>query len=217
MLLLAVADPRQQRIVQLAQVQEEVLRAADFEVRAAAILAARPDQRRGVVGATAIVALVAARAVVIAERADALDVTVGQPLGAIQAIELLHGVEIDVAVRQMRLEQILGHRPMILGVRLGEEVVADAQALKHGDDARMIAVDDLTRGDAFLFGADGDRRAVRVRAGEHEHVVAAHAVVARKDVRWQIGAGDVADVQIAVAIGPGGENQDLFGHERLRA
>ena len=51
---------------------------------------------------------------------------------------------------------------------------------------------------------------MRIRAGDHEHVVAAQAVIARKDVRRQINAGQMAHVQVAVGVGPGDGHVDVF-------
>ena len=75
----------------------------------------------------------------------------------------------------------------------------------------MELVDDLLRRAALVVGAHGDRRAVLVAAGDHEHVVADHAVVAGEDVGRQIGAGDVAEVQRAVRVGPGDGDEDAAG------
>ena len=65
---------------------------------------------------------------------------------------------------------------------------------------------------SLLLGADGDRRAVLVAAGDHEHVVAGGAVVASEDVGRQVGAGDLTDVEGAVGVGPGDGDEYLFGH-----
>ena len=70
----------------------------------------------------------------------------------------------------------------------------------------------LRPGAAFLLRPDGDRRAVLVAAGDHEHVVAGRAVVAGEDVSGEVGAGDLTDVQGAVAVRPGDADEYLFGH-----
>ena len=71
---------------------------------------------------------------------------------------------------------------------------------------------DLAGAAPFLLGADGDRRAVLVAAGDHEHVVACGAVVASEDVGGKVGADDLTDVEGAVAVGPGDGDEYFFGH-----
>ncbi len=80
----------------------------------------------------------------------------------------------------------------------------------------MVVLEDLARGLAALVGLDGDRRAVRVRAGDHQDAVALQPVIAGKDIGRQVGAGQVADVQIAVGIRPGDGNVDRVGHRGPR-
>ena len=56
--------------------------------------------------------------------------------------------------------------------------------------------------DALVVGAHGHGRAVLVAAGNHQHAIAGHAVVASEDVGRQVGAGDVAEVQRPVGVRP---------------
>ena len=81
-------------------------------------------------------------------------------------------------------------------------------SLPVAQELRVELVDDLLRRAALVVGADGDRRAVLVAAGHHQHVVARHAVIAREDVGRQIRAGDVAEVQRAVRVRPRDGDED---------
>ena len=100
---------------------------------------------------------------------------------------------------------------MGLGVGVGEEVVADAELLLRAQEALVIVLEDGFCGQAVPVGLDRDGRAMRIRAGDHEHVVAAQAMIAREDVRRQINAGQMAHVQVAVGVGPGDGYMDVLG------
>ena len=95
------------------------------------------------------------------------------------------------------------------GPRVREEVERDAERLPVAAGTPGGSASTTSFGvDALVVGADGDRRAVLVAAGHHQHVVAAHAVVAGEDVGRQVGAGDVAEVQRPVRVRPGDGDED---------
>jgi hypothetical protein len=51
---------------------------------------------------------------------------------------------------------------------------------------------------------------VLVAPRDHEHLVAAQSVEAGKDVGWHVDAGQVANVQRAVGVGPGQADENAF-------
>ncbi|MEY3073184.1 MAG: hypothetical protein RLZZ353_1380, partial [Actinomycetota bacterium] len=73
----------------------------------------------------------------------------------------------------------------------------------------MEAVDDLAGRDALLLGAYRDGGAVAVRARHHQDPVAGDAVVAGEDVGRQVRAGEVAEMQRTVGVGPGDGDEDV--------
>ena len=79
-------------------------------------------------------------------------------------------------------EHVLRDAGVVLRAGGGEEVEADPEALPGLEELRVELGGDLAGRAAFLLGADGDRGAVLVAAGDHEHVVAGGAVVAGEDV-----------------------------------
>ena len=91
---------------------------------------------------------------------------------------------------------------------VGVEVVADAEVAPVAEELLVVAVGDLLRRDALLLGADRDRGAVLVAAGDHQDVVAAQALEAGEDVGRDVHAGEVADVERAVDVRPGRADQD---------
>ena len=76
----------------------------------------------------------------------------------------------------------------------------------------MKALVDFQRGGLFGVGAHGDGRAVRIRAGNHQHLAAAQALVAGEDIRRQIRTGQVADVDFGIGVRPGNSNKNGFRH-----
>jgi hypothetical protein len=104
---------------------------------------------------------------------------------------------------------------MVLGVGMGKQVVGDAKQALRLEEAGMIVFKDFPRRLAFLLSAHHDGRAVRVAAAHHQHAAALQALVAREDVRRQIGAGDVPHMQVAIGVRPGDANQDVLGGHRV--
>ena len=78
------------------------------------------------------------------------------------------------------------------------------KALVHGQRRRVFGV-----------GAHRDGRAVRIGAGHHQHVVAAQAMIARKNIGGQVRPDDVADVNLGVGIRPRDTNQNFIGHDEF--
>jgi len=101
---------------------------------------------------------------------------------------------------------------VVLGIGVGEQVKGETETEERFQKAAVIAFNDLTGGDAFALGSDGDGGTVSIRARDHEHVVTAQAVVAGKDVRRQVGPRDLAQVERRVGIRPGHTHKDLFVH-----
>ena len=65
--------------------------------------------------------------------------------------------------------------------------------------------------DPLAGGVYGERRAVGVTTGDHQHLMPGEAVVARDDVARQERADDLPDVRAATRIGPGDADQDAVG------
>lgn len=56
----------------------------------------------------------------------------------------------------------------------------------------MIRADDQLRLDALFFSPHHDGSAVGIAARNHQDIVSALALIARKDIGWQVGSSDVA-------------------------
>jgi hypothetical protein len=50
---------------------------------------------------------------------------------------------------------------------------------------------------------------VEIAAGDHKHTITAHSVESGEDVGGEVGAGDVAEVQGAVGVGPADGDEDV--------
>ena len=201
-------QPAAQHLGERGQVEEVVLGLGEDRC-----LAVDPGLRVDQVGwvelVAAVVALVAARAGVAADRAGALDVAVGQGAAGGRRDRAERDLGEDVAVGQQPGEDLLGDRVVVERGGPGEQVVGHAQAGQVVDDDPVVAVGQLPGGDALGVGLHLDRRAVLVGAADHQHPVARHPLVPAEHVAGQPEAGDVPDVTGAVRVRPGRSRQDV--------
>ena len=128
-------------------------------------------------------------------------------------------MSVQVPLVEQSPEELLSDPLVRLSPGGREQIELDAEVTPVSEELRVIAIYDFLRGNSFGFGLDGNRRPVHVRARHHEHLVAYGAVVTRKNVRWQVGTCDVAQVQRALRVGPRNSNEDMLGigdgaHER---
>ena len=172
----------------------------------------RVDQVDGVELVAAVVALVAARPVVAADRAGSLDVPIGQGASGRRRDGRHRGLRHQVAVAVHGAEQLLHHGVVVAGGGPGEQVVGQPEALQVLHDHPVVPVGELARGDPLGVGLHQDRRAVLVRPRDHQHVVARHPLVAGEDVGGDAESGHVADVAGAVGVGPGHRGEDGGAH-----
>ena len=161
----------------------------------------------------AVVALVAARVRVLADRARALDVAVGQRSagGGRERAQRRSLDEVPLVVE--RPEHVLGDLVVVRRRRARERVERETKTHVVVEDERVVAVGELTGRHAFAIGRHHHRRAVLVRPAHHEDVVALQPVVAREDVGGHARAGDMAQMPGAARVRPCHRDEDLL---RLR-
>jgi len=136
----------------------------------------------GVKCAPAGVALVAPSVWPGAGRADPLHVAVRQRPALDRAPRRLRRRLIDEPPAVEVAEDLLDHLVMGGRRRAGVVIEADPDPLEARHDGGVLAVGEDGGGLACRLGGDSDGRAVLVRAGDHEHLVAGQAVVASDDV-----------------------------------
>ena len=147
--------------------------------------------------------------------ANPLDVAVRQKTGAVGTESQEHGIGVDISLLLKRQEDIVDHFLVVLGVGAGEQIEGDAQLLPGFQELGVVSVENLSRGDPFLLGANGNGGAVAIAAGNHQHLVALDAVIAGENVGSQVTASDVAQVERAVGIGPCRSHQNTFRQRRV--
>jgi hypothetical protein len=101
---------------------------------------------------------------------------------------------------------------VVLRRRAGEQVIGEPKLAQVLGDDPAVAVGELAGADPFAVGLDLDRRAVLVRAADHQYLVTDHSLVTAEDVRGNAEAGNVADVPWAIGVGPSDGGQDVFAH-----
>jgi hypothetical protein len=157
----AGVQPLAERVRHRGQVEEEVLgldelRRLPIDLRAGVAQVDRVEL------VAAVVALVAARGVVVADRAGALDVAVRKRAPGRRGDRAERGLRDDVAVAVQRLEQVLDHRVVVAGGGPGEQVVRQAEPVQILDDHAVVAVDELPRAHPLGVGLHLDRSPVLV-------------------------------------------------------
>ncbi len=200
-------DPLPQPVAERRQVEEEMLGLAKVDRRIAAALV-RVDEVDRVELVAAVVALVAARLEVTADRALALDVAIGQRAPG-RRVEGSHLRLLDEVPLLVQLEEeVLRHLVVVRGRGAREDVVGHPEAPEVLDDQRVVAVGELARRDALLVCFIGDRGAVLVGAARHEHPRATQPLEARQHVPGHREARDMADVPRPVGIWPRGRDEN---------
>ncbi len=197
--------------LQLGEIEVVVLSVTQFQ-SAITRLGVGIDEFLGVEHISAVIALVRTGALVAANVAGALDVTVGQEFRGGRGIPLLAELLEEKPVLQQGQEYALGNREVVLRMCGGEEVVGNPCLKEELKKAVVILLVDLFDWHALLVGGKDDRGAVRVGAADHQDIIPLQAMIARNDIAGQVRAGDVADVDLSVGIGPGNGDEDVGGH-----
>ena len=158
----------------------------------------------------AVVALVAARLRIPADRARPLDVPVRQrvPRGRREGDE--HRLLDDRAVLVERPEQILGDALMIQRRRAREEVVREPKPLEVLPERLVVERRDLVVALPFPVRGDHHGRPVLVGSAHHQDVVALEPVVAGKRVRRDSKPRHVPQVPVPRRIRPRRRHQNLL-------
>src|SRR5471032_2288308 len=175
------------------------------------------DQVGWLVSRTAHFAIVAILVLGAAFRAFALDVAVGQEHALDGVKEAVDGFRDDQAriaqfavdgLRQLHVFRRIGRIPVVKGDMETVQVLGAA-----GGDIG----DEFLRRDAFLFGGDHDRRAVRIVGAHQVHftrrfAIALHALEPDPDIGLDI-FHDVANVKCGVCVRQGSGDEQLPSHD----
>ena len=208
-LLVPFENPLAQESFVLVERQEPVRRLAQHRNRTGD-RAARVDQVGGVQRAAALLALVAVGAIVAAVGAGPDDVAVGQKLSGLLVVILHRRLLGELALVVQRAEKVRGR--LVMHGRRGARVDVEryAEPFERVLDDIMVFVDDILRSDPFLTGLDRDRNAVFVRPADRDDVLAPEAQVAHVDVRRNVDACEVADMDRSVGVRQGRGDKIAF-------
>ncbi len=146
--------------------------------RAAVGATAWVDQLQGIHQIATVLTLVTPGAIVAADGAGPLDVTVGQKAPFGHRVELALGLLRQKAVLKQGEKDVLRHPVMIFRVGVGEQVIAEAHRHEQVEETAMVALEQLLRREPLGVGCHGDGCAVAVRARHHQHAIAPQAVKA---------------------------------------
>ncbi len=101
---------------------------------------------------------------------------------------------------------------MIFGIGVRVQIERNAEAAQRFDGERVIFFRDRARRRAFFFRRHGDGRAVRVRTGHGQNLIAAQPMIARENIVGDKRAGHMPQMQGPIHIGPRRITADLIGH-----
>ena len=101
---------------------------------------------------------------------------------------------------------------MILRVRAGEQIVADASRLKETEETGMVLLVDFLDRTSLAVGDESHGCAMRVRPADHQHVVSTQPMVACHNIARKMAARDIPDVDLRVGVGPRNRDQDILRH-----
>ncbi|CAM5719690.1 hypothetical protein SALBM311S_00192 [Streptomyces alboniger] len=160
------------------------------------------------VGLAALLADVAAGARTAAGAA-ALDVDLVEVLAALRVEEGVGLGDLDGAGGDDTGEEVLQPAPVV-GVVVGDGVLVGRDVHQREGRGYLGAVVGRGLGGFAALGAGGGRHIalVVVAAGQVPGVGAVHPLVPDEDVGTEVGAGEVAEVEVAVGGGRGGEDED---------
>ena len=216
-LLVALQNPSAEESLVFVQRQIPVLRFAFYGHRARH-RAAGLYELVGRKGRSALLALVAVRAVVAAAGARADNVAIGEERSRLLVV-ILHRGALDELALVVELAEKVRSRNAVRGRRGARIYVErDAQTAERILDYLVVTVDHRLRRHALLAGLDGDGHAVLVAAAHRHHVAAAHAQVTRVDVRRNVNARQMAYMHGTVGIGQSRSNEvsfELFCHKQI--
>ena len=139
--------------------------------------------------------------------ARALDEAVGQERAGHRVVKLLDLLLAHQAVAPQGLPDLLAEGPILRAVRAAVVVELDLEAGEIGQVGLLHAGDEVFLADAFLAGADHDRRAVRVVGTDINAPLAAEFLEADPDIGLEI-FDQVAEVDGAVGVRQGTGDQD---------
>ena len=174
-------DPLDQPLAESRQIEEEVRRLAELRCRAVHDRA-RVDQVDRIELVATVVALVATRLLVAADRAGSLDVAVGERAAGRRRDRPERCLLDQEPLLVQHAEHVLDDRVVVTGRRPRKAVERHAEADVVVEDQRVVAVCQLTRSHALAIGRHHHRRAVLVGPAHHEDVVALEPVIAGEDV-----------------------------------
>jgi hypothetical protein len=156
------------------------------QLEGAAFFGARVDQLLGLEDVTAVITLVGASAFEAADITGPFHVAVRQEAPGGWGVPLHGFIGVQVAVLLQCQEDGLGNLEVIFGVGRCEQIVGDPVALEQLKEPIVIFLVDFLDRLALLVRRNGDGRAVRVGAADHQDVVPFEAVVAGDDVTRQV-------------------------------
>ena len=143
-------------------------------------------------------------------RTSPSDVAVGQELARLRVKILLRFLRFKRTFLVEVHEELLGILVVLLARSAAVMVKANPKLFEGTSHHCVITIHHLLRSDAFVFRLYCNRHTVLVRATNELHIPTPHSHVAHVDVRRQIAAGQVTNVDGTVGIRQSSRDHDFF-------
>ncbi len=170
----------------------------------------------GCVLGAARLALVAVRIGIPAFGAGSLDIPVRQKTLQFRGIPEFHGFRVYVTLFVQFTEELLRCVHMQRPGGTAIDIIGNSKVFKRLGVRRMITVDDFPGSDAFFQGRECNRHAVFIGAPDIQDLVAPQPAVPHIDIRRQIGARNMAQMDIAIGIRKRTGYEGAFEHVIIR-
>ena len=143
-------------------------------------------------------------------RTSPSDVTVGQELASLRIKILLRFLRFKRTFFIQVHEELLGVLMVLLARGAAVMVKANPKLFEGTAHHCVVTVHHLLRGDALVFRLNSDRYTMLVRATNELHIPTPHSHIAHVDVRRQIAAGQVTNVDGTVGVRQSCRDHDFF-------
>ena len=143
-------------------------------------------------------------------RTSTFQIAVGQESLTLGAISLNHLIFVDITLAEQIEEYVMSNLGVIRCTSGSEEIERDAQFLPAVNKLLVVFGHHLLRRSGFPLRPNRNRGPVLVAAGNHQHSIPLKTMIPRKNIRRQISASNMSQMQRTIGIRPGNTDKDMF-------
>ena len=150
---------------------------------------------------SAFLALVSIRPFIVAMRAFACDIAIGEALFGLLIVVLFGFFFQQFSIFIELAEEVAGQLMVCLRGGSAIDIERDTEVFEALFNHRMVAIHNILRCNALFAGSDGDGNAMFVGAADKDHVLVFQPQITHIDICGHVYAGQMSDVHTAIGIG----------------